>query len=56
MAPMNEIKWNFNQNTKRFIHENASENIVNEMAAINSTMKPEQTADNLQTTFPNAHF
>ena len=24
----NKLKWNFNQNTKLFIHENASENIV----------------------------
>ena len=30
----NKIQWNFNQNTKLFIHENASENIVCEMAAI----------------------
>ena len=26
--------WNFNQNTKFFIHENASDYIVGEMAAI----------------------
>ena len=26
--------WNFNQNTKFFIHENASQNIIDEMAAI----------------------
>ena len=30
----NKLKWNFNQNTKLFIHENVSENIVYEMAAI----------------------
>ena len=30
----NKLQWNFNQNTKFFIHENAYENIVCEMAAI----------------------
>ena len=30
----NRLQWNFNQNTKLFIHENASENIVCEMATI----------------------
>ena len=30
----NKLQWNFNQNTKLFIHENASENIVCEMASI----------------------
>ena len=30
----NKLKWNFNQNTKLFIHKNVSENIVCEMAAI----------------------
>ena len=30
----NKLQWNFNKNTKRFIHENASENIVCEMVAI----------------------
>ena len=30
----NKILWNFNQNTKLFIHENAFENIVCQMAAI----------------------
>ena len=30
----NKIQWNFHQNTKLFIHKNASENIVCEMAAI----------------------
>ena len=30
----NKLQWNFNQNTKFCIHENASENIVCEMAAI----------------------
>ena len=30
----NKLQWNFNQNTKVFIHENASENIVCEMAAV----------------------
>ena len=29
-----KVQWNFNQNTKLFIHENASENIVCEMAAV----------------------
>ena len=33
-TPRNKIKWNINQNTKIFIHENASETIVCEMAAI----------------------
>ena len=30
----NKLQWNFHQNTKLFIHENASENIVCEMVAI----------------------
>ena len=30
----NKLQWNFNQNSKIFIQENASENIVWEMAAI----------------------
>ena len=30
----NKLQWNFNQNTKFFIHKNASENIVWETAAI----------------------
>ena len=30
----NKVQWNLNQNTKVFIHENAYENIVCEMAAI----------------------
>ena len=30
----NKLRWNFNHNTKRFIHEIASENIVWEMGAI----------------------
>ena len=30
----NKLQWNFNQNIKLFIHENVSENIVCEMAAI----------------------
>ena len=30
----NKFQWNFNQNMKLFIYENASENIVCEMAAI----------------------
>ena len=30
----NKLQWNFNQNTNLFIHENASETIVYEMAAI----------------------
>ena len=29
----NQLQWNFNQNMKMFIHKNASENIVCEMAA-----------------------
>ena len=31
---MNKRQWNFNQNTKLFIHEKAFENTVREMAAI----------------------
>ena len=31
---MDKLKWNFNENTKLFIHENASENIICEMAPI----------------------
>ena len=30
----NKLQWTFNQNTKLFIHENAAQNIVCEMAAI----------------------
>ena len=30
----NKLQWNFNQNTKLFVHKNASENIVCGMAAI----------------------
>ena len=33
-TPRNKPQWNFNQNTKSSIHENTSENIVCEMAAI----------------------
>ena len=33
-ALMNKLQWNFNRNTKFFIHKNASENIVCEMAVI----------------------
>ena len=33
----NKLQWNFNQNTKLLIYENASENIVCEMAAILSS-------------------
>ena len=33
-TPGNKLQWNFNQNTKLFIHENASENIVCEMVTI----------------------
>ena len=29
-----KLQWNFNQNTKLFIHENASENIVRKTAAV----------------------
>ena len=29
-----KLQWNFNQNTKIFSHENATENIFCEMAAI----------------------
>ena len=35
----NKLQWIFNQNTKIFIHENASENIVCELAAILSRGK-----------------
>ena len=35
----NKFQWNFNQSTKLFIHENASDNIVCEMAAILSRGK-----------------
>ena len=31
---MNKFQWNSNQNTNIFLHENAFENIVCEMAAI----------------------
>ena len=31
---MNKIQWNFDQNTKHFFHEYASENIVCEKVAI----------------------
>ena len=31
---MDKFQWNFNQNANFFIHENASENIVWEVAAI----------------------
>ena len=31
---MNKLQWNSNQNTKRFFQENASKNVVCEMAAI----------------------
>ena len=34
---MNKLQWKFNQDTKLFINENATENIVGEMAAILST-------------------
>ena len=30
----NKLQWNFNRNTKLFIYENVSENIICEMAAI----------------------
>ena len=30
----NELQWNFNQNTKLFIHENASENVVSKTPTI----------------------
>ena len=36
LEPQEQIQWNFNQNTNRIIHENASENIVWEMADIYS--------------------
>ena len=35
----NKLQWNFNQDTKLFIHENAYENIVCEMAALLSKAK-----------------
>ena len=31
---MKKFQWNFNQNTKLFIHDNASQNTVCKMAAI----------------------
>ena len=31
---MKKLHWNFDQNSKLFIHENAYENVVCEMAAI----------------------
>ena len=31
---MNKLQWNFIQNMKLFIHENAYENIIYKMAAI----------------------
>ena len=34
-----KLQWNFNQNTKLFIHENAYENIVCEMAPIMSRVR-----------------
>ena len=49
----NKLKWNFNQNTKLFIHENASEGIVCKMASILSrriwvyTWWPEQNGCHL---------
>ena len=33
-TPGNKLQWNFDQDTKLFIHENASENVVWEMATI----------------------
>ena len=39
----NKLQWNFIRNTKLFIHENASENIVCEMAAILSRGRDELT-------------
>ena len=35
----NKLRWNFNQNTKLYIHENASENIVCETSTILSRGK-----------------
>ena len=34
LDPMNKLQWKFSKNTQLFIHENAYENIVCEMAAI----------------------
>ena len=54
----NKLQWNFNQNTKLFIHENASENILCKKAAILSRgrwvnlLPLDQMASVLQTTFP----
>ena len=31
---MNKLQWNFNQNSSIFIHENAFQSVVCEMAAI----------------------
>ena len=40
----NKLQWNSNQNTKLFIHENAYENVVCEMAAILSRRELSQRA------------
>ena len=34
----NKLQWNFHQNTKVFVHENASQNVVSEITAILSFM------------------
>ena len=34
LDPLEQFQWNFNQNTKIFIHENVSEYIVCEMVVI----------------------
>ena len=42
----NKLQWNFNQYTKLFIHENASENIVCEMASRGRWVNQVTTCDN----------
>ena len=42
-TPRNTLHWNFNQNIKLFIKENAPENIVREMAAILSRGRLDDT-------------
>ena len=45
----NTLQWNFNQNTKHFVHKTASENIVCKMVSILS--RP-QCVNSLQSTLP----
>ena len=37
-TPRNKLQWNINQNKKKFIHENVSESIICNMAAILSSV------------------